>query len=279
MIKSNIVSADWLIENISHPNLIILDATLAKPKGAASDISYDIQIKGAKFFDIDNLFSDKTIDLPHMMCDAKQFEKEAQSLGINNDSIVVIYDDHGVYSSPRAWWMLKSMGLENVAVLNGGLPKWVQKNLPTEPKTSTKKGSGSFKATFDDNCFVDAKYVLKHLDDDGILVLDARSKGRFDAIEPEPRAGLRGGHIPNSVNIPFPEVLTNGLVIKSKNELKSVFNQYDIKDKKRLIFSCGSGLTACIILLAAKVAGYDDLAVYDGSWSEWGQPSDLPVEA
>ncbi|MEQ9468055.1 MAG: sulfurtransferase [Ekhidna sp.] len=277
---SNIVSADWLIENLNLPNLVILDATLAKPKGMEPDVPKDVQIQGAKFFDIDSRFSDASIGLPHMMCDAEQFENAAQALGINNDSLVIVYDDHGVYSSPRAWWMLKSMGHKQVAVLNGGLPKWVQKNYPTEPKKNkSNKGNGNFKATYERGCFVNAEYIFEHLDDEDILVLDARSKGRFDAIEPEPRAGLRGGHIPNSVNIPFPEVLSNGLVLKSKNELKSVFNQYDLRDKKRLVFSCGSGLTACIVLLAAHIAGYEDLTVYDGSWSEWGQPSDLPVEA
>lgn len=275
MQHSPLVSAEWLYDQLNDPNLVILDATLAKPKASISDIqNSDLQIKGARYFDIDDRFSDASISLPHMMCGEEQFEKEARSLGIHKDSTVLIYDQHGVYSSPRAWWMLRSMGHEDVYVLNGGLPEWVERGYPTESK-GFSSSTGNFEATFSGSCFVNSNFVLDHLEDSNVIVLDARSKGRFDGTEPEPREGMRGGHIPNSLSLPFTEVL-DGIHMKTEQELKSILEPLQL-DGRRLVFSCGSGLTACIILLAAYVAGYSDLSVYDGSWSQWGQPGELPV--
>lgn len=270
------VSIDWLKANLDHPDLIILDASLPKPMTKAEDNPLaEIQIPGALFFDIDHRFSDATINLPHTMLSEEDFNGEARKLGINNESKLVVFDNLGVYSSPRVWWMFKAMGHDDIAVLDGGLPEWVKAGLPTEAKEKSQINPGNFTANPRSSFFKNADDVLSVQSDTDTLILDARSRGRFEGTEPEPRAGLRGGHIPNSICLPFPEVVRENKM-KDSNELKDQFEQLGVKHHD-LVFSCGSGLTACIIALAAQIAGYEKLSVYDGSWSEWGQPGNLPV--
>ena len=276
MKNPSLVNAKWLQTHLEDPELIVLDTTLAKPKASTSDIEHhDLQIPGARFFDIDHAFSDRSVDLPHMMCDPQQFQKEAQKLGINANSTVVVYDPHGVYSSPRAWWMLKSMGHEHVTLLDGGLPDWIHSGYATEPKQTVAIDQGNFQANFNATCFVNSSYVLETIGQQKVQVLDARSRGRFEATEPEPRAGLRGGHIPNSISLPFTEVL-DGTKMKNHGDLKALFQSLLLQDQ-RLVCSCGSGLTAGIILFAAHLVGLESLAIYDGSWTEWGGDTALPV--
>ena len=271
-----IVSAKWLLENKHLPNLIVLDASMPKP-GAKSEPPENRQkIKNARFFDIEGAFSDKNSPLPHTLPSPEVFTQEAQKLGINQDSIVIVYDSVGIYSAPRAWFMLKAMGHTSVYVLDGGLLAWAQIGGEIVPFLENENiEKGNFIAHYQEDMFCDASYVLETIDDENNIVIDARSEERFLGKVDEPRAGLRRGHIPNSANIPFTKVQKNNLMLEAI-ELQAMFEQIAAKEKT-LILSCGSGVTACVVALGATLAGYTKLKVYDGSWSEWGLPSDLPV--
>ncbi len=275
-ISSPLVSPSWLSANIDNENLVVLDATIPKVGGGDASDQYEAKhIPGARFMDLKKAFSDKTTDLPQMMLTQEKFEEAARALGINKDSVIVVYDRLGIYASPRAWWMFTSMGHDQVAVLDGGLPAWVEANLATKPMLNTTYDKGNFEAVFDPSFFVDKHKVLDAIESEAHLILDARGAGRFNGTAPEPRAGLRGGHIPNSKNLPYGEVLHKGKM-KSPEALKETFSKLQVDDKN-MVLSCGSGLTASILALGATMAGYENLSVYDGSWSEWGMPSDLPV--
>ena len=276
-INSSLVSVQWLAENLNAENLVILDASMPPVTAVDSDKKHEkpVYIPGARRFDFDTEIRDKTSHLPHMMPSPKMFTKEAQKLGVSTDSAIVVYDRVGIYSSPRAWWMFRAMGHRQVAVLDGGLPAWIKAGYETVHKLAKlPKIHGDFVSQPQDELFSDAADVFIALHDRNFVVMDARSEGRFKGVEPEPRAGLRPGHMPNALNIPFTSVLEDGR-LASKAKLHSIFDKY--KDKK-MIFSCGSGVTASILALAADQAEYKDLSVYDGSWSEWGMPSSgLPV--
>ena len=185
-----------------------------------------------------------------------------------------MYDEHGIYSSPRAWWLFKTFGHEQVAVLDGGLPAWQAANFPTEEKQVYQGPKGNFKASYQPTAIKTYRDVYEAIDKEYTMILDARSQARFSGLSPEPRAGLRSGHIPSSINLPYSNVL-NKEQMKSKQELSALFKPYD---QSELIMSCGSGITACIIALGAEIAGHSQLSVYDGSWTEWGSNESLPIE-
>ena len=269
---SPLVSVAWLYEHLEMPNLVVLNATL--PKVATAGQKVGLQIRGARPFDIKNTFSDTTSHLPNTVPTSIQFETEAAILGINTDSIVVVYDEHGIYSSPRAWWLFKTFGHDQVAVLDGGLPAWLEAEFPTEKKHSDADQKGNFKANLVSNSMKNYEEVLTAIDDPEIVILDARSEARFTGHSPEPREGLRSGHIPASINQPYTRLIHKN-VMKSKKELMDIFGDYQ---QDEWIMSCGSGITACILALGAELAGHQKISVYDGSWTEWGSREELPIE-
>lgn len=276
--KLPIVSSQWLFEYLHLDNLVVLDASMSKVVGKPA-ILYDefVAIDGAVKCCVETDFIDSSCLLPHGFPTAAQFTKSAQQLGINSDTIVVIYDNQGVYSSPRAWWIFTAMGHKQVYILDGGLPQWLENNLPTAAKYNDVLVKGNIKAQLQPTTLVTSADVIEAIDRQDSDIVDARSNERFIGVAQEPRVGVRRGHIPSSKNMPFTE-LFSGHGYKSGSELAQVFASHHIDLNKRLIFTCGSGITACIVIVAAMLAGAKQLSLYDGSWSEWGSNSRLPIE-
>lgn len=274
-VDSPIVSVDWLHNNLNADNLIVLDATIQKVGNKADNKKEKQQIKNAVFFDLKNVFLDIEAEYPNTVPSEKYFETEVQKLGINNNSCIVVYDDLGVYSSPRVWWLFKTFGFTNIAVLNGGLPSWKEAGYTIESKKERESTVGSFVANLNKDKVSETEEVLiaSHNKKN---ILDARSKGRFYATEPEPRKDLRVGHIPNSKSLPYVELQVDGKM-KSKEELQKMFSEINPKEEE-MIFSCGSGITACILALGAEISERINYSVYDGSWTEWASRLELPVE-
>lgn len=269
-----LVSVDWLNNNLNHKKIIILDCTIEKVTSKTDRLTEKTQIKGAVFFDLKNVFLDKQAPFPNTVLAPEEFEEKAQELAINKDSILICYDDLGIYSSPRVWWMFQLMGFTNCAVLDGGLPAWNLKKYPTEKPKNKTTTKGNFKVDYQPQKLKFTKDVLIAIKNKDYLIADARSKGRFYGTEPEPRNDLKSGHIPNSISLPFTEIITNGK-LKSELELKEIFKE--LNTKKDIIFTCGSGITASILALGAEISGLKNTAVYDGSWTEWGSTNNLPI--
>lgn len=269
-ITNSLVSVAWLKENFSAENLVILDADMKPVTPVAGGTTEALYIPNSLRFDFDNEIKDMHTALPHMMPTPEFFQDEAQKLGVNQDSAIVVYDHVGIYASPRAWQMFRAMGHENVAVLDGGLPAWIQAGYESASQLNPLPVTrGDFLSNPQADAFVDSSYVLKRLNDSNYTIIDARAEGRFKGVDPEPRPNMKRGHIPNAINLPFEAVLESGKM-KSKSVLQSMFANYKENNK---IFYCGTGVTACIVALAADQAGHKNFSVYDGSWAEWGLAS------
>ncbi|MFE9635860.1 sulfurtransferase [Streptomyces sp. NPDC006463] len=267
-IPGPLVGAGWLAERLTVPGLVLFDASVGAHRGAAH------RIAGARPFDLDGDLSDHDAPAPHTMPGAARFTEAMRVLGVDDTSTVVVYDGAGIYSSARAWWMLRAMGFDRAAVLDGGLPAWKAAGLPVEADGPAYDGPrGSFTARPRPGLLVDSATVAAALADPAAAVLDARTRERFAGTAPEPRPGLRGGHMPGAFNLPFAELRRPDGLMRPAEELRAAIGALT-GDRERLYFSCGSGVTACVLALGATLAGYRDLAVYDGSWSEWGMPSD-----
>ena len=261
---SALVSSTWLQSNLSDPDLIILDASQQDNKAGLVADSEEFQIVGARVFDIENNFSDTNAPFPNTLLSPEKFQEKCRELGVNTTSKIVVYDNLGVYTSPRVWWMFKIMGFDNIAVLDGGLPDWISNGYQVQEPIEVKFKQGDFNALFDSKFLVkNFEFLTRNLESKEMIVIDARSANRFNGVAPEPRQGLRAGHIPYSINIPFTEVLQDGK-FKTSKQLIELFRGFDLQDSP-LVFSCGSGITACIILLAADLVLQNDKSLYDGS--------------
>jgi len=277
-----LVTTDWLQENLDNERLVLIDASMVNVIGK-EPIVYDrpVFIPGSYKIDLEGTLCDTEASQIHAFPTEAQFTEEARRLGITPESLVVLYDNQGIYSAPRAWWIFRAMGLERVFVLDGGLPQWLAEGRGTvSAPVAAAATPGNVVGKLDSSLVRDSAYVFRHLEDERVTVIDARSRARFLAQAPEPRPGLRGGHIPNSLNLPFAEVL-EGYRFKPASELAATFARHAPSlqpgNGQQLVFSCGSGITACIILLAAELAGYGQLSLYDGSWADWGSDESLPV--
>jgi len=273
------VSADWLKEHYIEETLQVLDARMLPPgQEAVRDVQAEYlagHLPNAPFFNIEAL-SDHTSAYPHMMPRAESFAVAMRELGVSQDKHLVVYDEGNLFSAPRAWWMLRAFGCENVSILAGGLQDWKAAgfDVATGPVSLPE---GEFEATYDSAQVKRLTDVLLISHEGGAQIVDARAANRFNAEVDEPRPGLLRGHIPNSLNVPWNSLVVNG-ELKPAAELRDLFAQAGVKLDQPVIASCGSGVTAVVVILALTSLGVRDVTLYDGSWGEWGSRDDLPIE-
>lgn len=265
------------LHSLLEKNEVTLLYSKLQPVGAAHNESItESFIPGSRVFDIED-FSCKKSTIPHVLLNQKEFSDKARKLGINQNSRICVYDGVGIYSSPRVWLNLKFMGCKDVTILNGGIQSWLKKGYNISGDSRSDHVQGNFSAQPNMGMVVDKEYVLKKISRRSCQIIDVRSADRFHGTAPEPRPGVKRGHIPGSINIPFIEFLHEH-AFRQKAELIKIFEKADSQNKEEIIFLCGSGVTACIGYFAAHLCGIPNIKLYDGSWAEWGTADGLPIE-
>ncbi|MEQ4985905.1 3-mercaptopyruvate sulfurtransferase [Proteus sp. fly-1089] len=273
------VTPKWLFEHQHNADIVILDVSAPMP---TQQIDYQAlylerHIPHAYFFNLDEV-ADKTTTLPHMLPSDALFSETLTQLGISNTTTVILYDQGNLFSAPRGWWTLTTLGCRNVRILAGGLQAWIDAGFPIEQGEAIKTpGQSPFVVERHSQRYANKQQLIDNLATKQKQMVDARSADRFYGRAPEPRPGLRSGHIPGSKNVPWNELVIDGK-LKDKTELKQIFEQAGVDLSQPIIVTCGSGMTAAILFLALTVLGCQSIALYDGSWAQWGAESALPCE-
>jgi thiosulfate/3-mercaptopyruvate sulfurtransferase len=274
-----LVETDWLAARLTAPDVVVLDGSMHLPaSGRNARAEYaEAHIPGAIYFDIDAV-ADKSNALPHMLPSTVQFASQVKKMGIGDGSRVIVYDSEGLYSAARVWWMFRTMGHDDVAVLNGGLKKWRAEGRTLDDMPPPARMPRHFTPRFRTDLVRDWSEVKGLIGDPSTQIVDARAANRWAGSVQEPRAGLRSGRIPSSKNVPFQALLNADGTLKSVAELRDIFKSAGVDEARPVVASCGSGVTAGVIAFALAQLGHPDTAVYDGSWTEWGSREELPIE-
>jgi len=270
----DLVSTEWLAGALGAPDQMVFDATKYLPNEPFDGLTKyrEAHIPGAFFFDID-VVADPDTTLPHMAPTAGRFARLMGEMGISNTTRMIFYDQKGLQSAARGWWLMKLFGHDNVAVLDGGLPRWLAEGRATESGDAKSAAPTSYTPDFRADLVKGIGDVKRIVASGSALILDARAKGRFDGTAPEPRPGLPSGHMPGAKSVPFNELLNADFTMKDAATLRARFAAAGVDGAKPIVTSCGTGVTACILALGLKQAGLGDAAIYDGSWTEWaGRP-------
>jgi thiosulfate/3-mercaptopyruvate sulfurtransferase len=274
----SLVTTSWLAGRLEDPGVVVLDATLP-PVGVTPPVDtraryYAGHIPGAVFFDIEE-FSDRPSPLPHMLPPADVFAHDVSALGIGDQMDIIIYEQEGVFSGPRAWWTLKTFGARSVHLLDGGLRAWIEAGLPTD-SGPVHRAPAIFHATLDQNAVKDFSQIQELIVAQG-QILDARSAGRFAGTLPEPRPGLSSGHMPGATSLPYTELVEDGR-LKSVEELRRIFVKKEIDLERPITTTCGSGVTAAVLALGLEAVGSKQVTLYDGSWAEYAAHPQAVIE-
>lgn len=271
------VSTVWLAERLGSDAIAIVDATWFMPgAGKVGREAYaEAHIPGAVFFDIDDI-ADKSTGLPHMLPTAAAFAEAAGALGLRRDLVIIVYDGQGIFSAPRVWWTLRAMGFSKVFVLDGGLLKWRAEGRSLEAALPDPKVT-AIEPAFAPGLVRDLDFVRASLANHDAQIIDARPGPRFRGEVPEPRAGLRSGHMPGALSVPFGGLINGDGTLKSAEGIRAAFQAAGVDLEAPIVTTCGSGVSAAVLALALARLGREDVAVYDGSWTEWGGRADTPV--